>query len=168
VTARHSASWSIGIKCAGAPVLECGIEVQKVTNLHDDDLARAMDGWLYTNDIPHAQSKLEKASTIFIEYDYLYATVRFFSLRLLLRDRFPSRLSRIRRCFFTSCSESSYSVPDTLPIPRSYPYRTVQDRQGRVPQNVLGLALGTDARGDYVTFRDDVWGGDVCAATARV
>ncbi|KAF8504318.1 Spc98 family-domain-containing protein [Russula emetica] len=116
-------------------IRECGIEVQKVTNLHDDDLA--MDDERFYK---------------FIEDDYSYANRTL--LQLLLRDQgLVPRLNCLKRCFFLS--HSSY-LTHFLDLAHTELRKTAKAVSLVKLQSLLDLALGTDAHGDDVTFREDV------------
>lgn len=116
-------------------IRECGIEVQKVTNLHDDDLA--MDDERFYK---------------FIEDDYSYANRTL--LQLLLRDQgLVPRLNCLKRCFFLS--HSSY-LTHFLDLSHTELRKTAKAVSLVKLQSLLDLALGTDAHGDDASFREDV------------
>ncbi|KAF8483402.1 Spc98 family-domain-containing protein [Russula ochroleuca] len=116
-------------------IRECGIEVQKVTNLHDDDLA--MDDERFYK---------------FIEDDYSYANRTL--LQLLLRDQgLVPRLHCLKRCFFLS--HSSY-LTHFLDLAHTELRKTAKAASLVKLQSLLDLALGTDAHGDDAPFREDV------------
>ncbi|KAI9454203.1 Spc98 family-domain-containing protein [Russula earlei] len=116
-------------------IRECGIEVQKVTNLGDDDLA--MDDERFYK---------------FIEDDYSHANRTL--LQLLLRDQgLVPRLNCLKRCFFMS--HSSY-LTHFLDLAHTELRKTAKAASLVKLQSLLDLALGADAHGDDVPFREDV------------
>ncbi|KAH9991968.1 Spc98 family-domain-containing protein [Russula compacta] len=131
-------SWKHKVLLAGKylnVIRECGIEVQKVTNVRDDDLA--MDDERFYK---------------FIEDDYSYANRTL--LQLLLRDQgLVPRLNCLRRCFFLS--HSSY-LTHFLDLAHTELRKTAKSASLVKLQSLLDLALGADAHGDDMPFREDV------------
>ena len=132
-------------------IRECGIEVQKVTKLHDDDLA--MDDERSVFCLVHDTLNLSRNSFYkFIEDDYSYANRTL--LQLLLRDQgLVPRLHCLKRCFFLS--HSSY-LTHFLDLAHTELRKTAKAASLVKLQSLLDLALGTDAHGDDVPFREDV------------
>ncbi|KAI9457635.1 Spc98 family-domain-containing protein [Lactarius psammicola] len=131
-------SWKHKVLLAGKylnVIRECGIEVQKVSNLPDDDLA--MDDERFYK---------------FIEDDYSHANRTL--LQLLLRDQgLVPRLNCLKRCFFLS--HSSY-LTHFLDLAHTELRKTSKTASLVKLQSLLDLALGADAHGDDVPFREDV------------
>ena len=88
----------------------------------------------------------------FIEDDYSYANRTL--LQLLLRDQgLVPRLNCLKRCFFLS--HSSY-LTHFLDLAHIELRKTAKAVSLVKLQSLLDLALGTDAHGDDVPFREDV------------
>ena len=88
----------------------------------------------------------------FIEDDYSYANRTL--LQLLLRDQgLVPRLNCLKRCFFLS--HSSY-LTHFLDLAHTELRKTAKAASLVKLQSLLDLALGTDAHGDDVPFREDV------------
>ncbi|KAH9003301.1 Spc98 family-domain-containing protein [Lactarius hatsudake] len=116
-------------------IRECGIEVQKVSNPPDDDLA--MDDERFYK---------------FIEDDYSHANRTL--LQLLLRDQgLVPRLNFLKRCFFLS--QSSY-LTHFLDLAHTELRKTSKTASLVKLQSLLDLALGGDAHADDIPFREDV------------
>jgi gamma-tubulin complex component 2 len=135
-------------------IRECGIEVQKVTNLHDGDLAmddeRSVSACILL--LWHILNLSFKSFYKFIEDDYSYANRTL--LQLLLRDQgLVPRLNCLKRCFFLSHSSYLTHFLDLAHIELRKSAKAVSLVK---LQSLLDLALGTDAHGDDVSFREDV------------
>jgi gamma-tubulin complex component 2 len=135
-------------------IRECGIEVQRVTNLRDDDLAmddeRSVSCLLSGECRTLTQSP--KSFYKFIEDDYSHANRTL--LQLLLRDQgLVPRLNCLKRCFFLS--HSSY-LTHFLDLAHTELRKTAKAVSLVKLQSLLDLALGADAHGDDVSFREDV------------
>ncbi|KAH9055141.1 Spc98 family-domain-containing protein [Lactarius deliciosus] len=131
-------SWKHKVLLAGKylnVIRECGIEVQKGSNPPDDDLA--MDDERFYK---------------FIEDDYSHANRTL--LQLLLRDQgLVPRLNFLKRCFFLS--QSSY-LTHFLDLAHTELRKTSKTASLVKLQSLLDLALGGDAHGDDIPFREDV------------
>ena len=100
--------------------------------------------------IPHAQPKL-KSIYNFYEYDHLYATIQFIAVPSPLATQ--PYLGAAFLPFVLSRHIASYIIRfQSLDLTRTELGKTARGASLGKPQNLLGLALGTDAHGDYVTF----------------
>jgi gamma-tubulin complex component 2 len=150
-------SWKHKVLLAGKylnVIRECGIEVQKVTSPRDDDLAIDDERWVSCVQLMiYCTLTLSLESFYkFIEDDYSHANRTL--LQLLLRDQgLVPRLNCLKRCFFLS--HSSY-LTHFLDLAHTELRKTAKAASLVKLQSLLDLALGADAHGDDVPFREDV------------
>ncbi|KAI0260763.1 Spc98 family-domain-containing protein [Gloeopeniophorella convolvens] len=116
-------------------IRECGIEVQRASSPRDDDLAMDDESFYKS-----------------IEDDYSHANRTL--LQLLLRDQgLVPRLNCLKRCFFLS--HSAY-LTHFLDLAHGELRKTAKTVSLVKLQSLLDLALGSDAHGDDMAFREDI------------